>query len=318
MSVTIDPRYPSIEDLRQRAKRRMPKFAFEYLEGGCNSEINLARNTAEIREVRLQPKYIGEYEGADLSVELFGVKYDAPFGIAPIGLQGLMWPKACELLAAAAHEQNIPFCLSTVSTSSIENVAEITDGRAWFQLYHPAEEDLRDKLVARAADAGLPVLVLLADTPTFGYRPKEIKNGLSIPPRMTLSNIVQMMQRPSWCAQQLIAGKPEFASLKPYIPKGLNMKHLGLFMNKTFQGRLTEDRIKKLRDLWKGKLVVKGIVTEEDAEKVLSIGVDGIISSNHGGRQLDAGQSTIRPMAALAQQFGDKMTVMLDSGIRNG
>ena len=108
MSVTIDPRYPSIEDLRQKAKRRMPKFAFEYLEGGCNSEINLARNTAEIREVRLQPKYIGEYEGADLSVELFGVKYDAPFGIAPIGLQGLMWPKACELLAAAAHEQNIP------------------------------------------------------------------------------------------------------------------------------------------------------------------------------------------------------------------
>ena len=108
MSVMIDPRYPSIEDLRQKAKCRMPKFAFEYLEGGCNSEINLARNTAEIREVRLQPKYIGEYEGADLSVELFGVKYDAPFGIAPIGLQGLMWPKACELLAAAAHEQNIP------------------------------------------------------------------------------------------------------------------------------------------------------------------------------------------------------------------
>ncbi len=318
MSITIDPRYPSIEDLRQKAKRRMPKFAFEYLEGGCNSEINLARNTAEIREVRLQPKYIGEYDGADLSVELFGAKYDAPFGMAPIGLQGLMWPKACELLAAAAYEQNIPFCLSTVSTSSIENVAKITDGRAWFQLYHPAEEDLRDKLVTRAAEAGFPVLVLLADTPTFGYRPKEIKNGLSIPPRMTASNIVQMMQRPSWCAHQLIAGKPEFASLKPYIPKGLNMKHLGLFMNKTFQGRLTEDRIKKLRDLWKGKLVVKGIVTEEDAEKVLSIGVDGIISSNHGGRQLDAGQSTIRPMAKLAQQFGDKMTVMLDSGIRNG
>ena len=127
-----------------------------------------------------------------------------------------------------------------------------------------------------------------------------------------------MLQRPSWCAHQLIAGKPEFASLKLYIPKGLNMKHLGLFMNKTFQGRLTEDRIKALRDLWKGKLVVKGIVTEEDAEKVLSIGVDGIISSNHGGRQLDAGQSTIRPMAKLAEKFGDKMTVMLDSGIRNG
>ncbi len=318
MTQPFNSQYPSIEDLRQRARRRVPKFAFEYLEGGCNSEINLARNTAEIREVRLKPKYIGEYDGADLSVELFGVKYDAPFGIAPIGLQGLMWPKACELLAAAAHKENIPFCLSTVSTASIENIADITHGRAWFQLYHPAEEDLRNKLVTRAADAGFPVLVLLADTPTFGYRPKEIKNGLSMPPRMTLSNIFQMMQKPSWCAHQLIAGKPQFKSLLPYMPKKLNMKHLGLFMNKTFQGRLTEDRIKALRDLWKGKLVVKGIVTEEDAEKVLAIGVDGIISSNHGGRQLDAGQSTIRPMAKLAKMFGDKMTIMLDSGIRNG
>ncbi len=318
MTQPFNSQYPSIEDLRQRARRRVPKFAFEYLEGGCNSEINLARNTAEIREVRLKPKYIGEYDGADLSVELFGVKYDAPFGIAPIGLQGLMWPKACELLAAAAHKENIPFCLSTVSTASIENIADITHGRAWFQLYHPAEEDLRNKLVTRAADAGFPVLVLLADTPTFGYRPKEIKNGLSMPPRMTLSNIFQMMQTPSWCAHQLIAGKPQFKSLLPYMPKKLNMKHLGLFMNKTFQGRLTEDRIKALRDLWKGKLVVKGIVTEEDAEKVLAIGVDGIISSNHGGRQLDAGQSTIRPMAKLAKMFGDKMTIMLDSGIRNG
>ena len=111
MAASFDPRFPSIEDLRQKARSRMPKFAFEYLEGGCNSEINLARNTAEIREVRLKPKYIGEYAGADLSIELFGVKYDAPFGIAPIGLQGLMWPKACELLAAAEYEENIPFCL---------------------------------------------------------------------------------------------------------------------------------------------------------------------------------------------------------------
>ncbi|MDA8043295.1 MAG: alpha-hydroxy-acid oxidizing protein, partial [Pirellulales bacterium] len=192
MTTSFNSHYPSIEDLRLKAKSRVPKFAFEYLEGGCNSEINLKRNTAEIREVRLKPQYIGDYDGADLSVELFGIKYDAPFGIAPIGLQGLMWPKACELLAAAAYRENIPFCLSTVSTASIENIADITHGRAWFQLYHPAEEDLRDKLVARAADAGFPVLVLLADTPTFGYRPKEIKNGLSIPPRMSLSNVIQM------------------------------------------------------------------------------------------------------------------------------
>ncbi|MDE0939963.1 MAG: alpha-hydroxy acid oxidase [Pirellulales bacterium] len=318
METDFNSEYPSIEHLRQKARRRIPGFAFDYLEGGCNSNINLHRNTADIRKVQLRPYYIGDYAGSDQRTQLFGETYDAPFGIAPIGLQGLIWPRACEFLAEAAAVHNIPFCLSTVGTASIEKVAEITGGRAWFQLYHPVEEDLRNKLIARAADAQLPVLVVLADTPTFGYRPKEIRNGLSIPPRMTLRNILQMLTHPAWCAGQLAAGKPEFATMKPYVPKGLNMKHLGLFMNRTFSGRLSEDRIKALRDLWKGKLVVKGIVTEEDAEKVIALGADGIIASNHGGRQLDAGESTIKPMTHLAKRYGDQITVMLDSGIRGG
>lgn len=318
METDFNSEYPSIEHLRQKAHRRIPGFAFDYLEGGCNSNINLHRNTADIRKVQLRPYYIGDYAGSDQRTQLFGETYDAPFGIAPIGLQGLIWPRACEFLAEAAAVHNIPFCLSTVGTASIEKIAEITGGRAWFQLYHPVEEDLRNKLIARAADAQLPVLVVLADTPTFGYRPKEIRNGLSIPPRMTLRNILQMLTHPAWCAGQLAAGKPEFATMKPYVPKGLNMKHLGLFMNRTFSGRLSEDRIKALRDLWKGKLVVKGIVTEEDAEKVIALGADGIIASNHGGRQLDAGESTIKPMTHLAKRYGDQITVMLDSGIRGG
>ena len=318
MEADFNSKYPSIEHLRAKARKRMPGFAFDYLEGGCNSNINLARNTEDIRKVQLRPYYIGKYAGSDLRTELFGETYDAPFGVAPVGLQGLMWPGSCEILAKAAATHNIPFCLSTVSTASVETIAEITGGRAWFQLYHPAEDELRDKLIARVAAAGLPVLVILADTPTFGYRPKEIRNGLSIPPQMTLRNIGQMLTRPAWCTGQLINGKPEFKTMKPYIPKGLNMKHLGLFMNKTFSGRLNEDRIKALRDMWKGKLVVKGIVTEQDAEKVIALGADGFISSNHGGRQLDAGQSTIKPMTALAKKFGDKITVMLDSGIRGG
>jgi len=318
MEADFNSTYPSIEHLRQKARKRIPGFAFDYLEGGCNANINRDRNTDEIRHVQLRPYYIRDYAGSDLRTQIFGETYDAPFGIAPIGLQGLVWPQACEILAAAAAAHNIPFCLSTVGTASIEKIAELTGGRAWFQLYHPAEEALRDKLIHRAAAVGLPVLVLLADTPTFGYRPKEIRNGLSIPPRMTLRNIFQMCMHPSWCLAQLAAGKPEFVTMKPYIPKGLDMKHLGLFMNKTFSGRLNEDRIKALRDRWKGKLVIKGIVTEEDAEKVLALGADGFICSNHGGRQLDAGQSTIQPMTHLAQKFGDKTTVMLDSGIRGG
>lgn len=318
MEADFNSTYPSIEHLRQKARKRIPGFAFDYLEGGCNANINRDRNTDEIRQVQLRPYYIRDYAGSDLRTQIFGETYDAPFGIAPIGLQGLVWPQACEILAAAAAAHNIPFCLSTVSTASIEKIAELTEGRAWFQLYHPAEEALRDKLIHRAAAVGLPVLVLLADTPTFGYRPKEIRNGLSIPPRMTLRNIFQMCMHPSWCLAQLAAGKPEFVTMKPYIPKGLDMKHLGLFMNKIFSGRLNEDRIKALRDRWKGKLVIKGIVTEEDAEKVIALGADGFICSNHGGRQLDAGQSTIKPMTHLAQKFGDKTTVMLDSGIRGG
>ena len=314
----IDSRVPSIEHLRERARKRIPRFAFEYLEGGCNSEINLRRNTEEIREVRLKPYYLRDYPGSDQSVELFGKTYDAPFGIAPIGLQGLIWPRATEILAKAAFDHNIPFTLSTVGTASIETVAELTEGNAWFQLYHPTEDELRNKLLDRAADAGLPVLVILADTPTFAYRPKEIKNGLSIPPRMSVSNVIQMMMHPTWSFSQLSAGAPEFKTMKPYIPKGLSMKHLGLFMNKTFSGRLNPDKIAAIRDRWKGKLVVKGIVNSEDAEKAISLGVDGMIVSNHGGRQLDAGQSTIKPLTALAKEFGDRTTIMIDSGLRAG
>tara|TARA_R110002096_G_scaffold212352_10_gene399861 strand:- start:11129 stop:12211 length:1083 start_codon:yes stop_codon:yes gene_type:complete len=296
----------------------MPRFAFEYLEGGCNSEINLRRNTDEIREIQLRPWYLRDYAGSNLSTELFGKTYDAPFGISPIGLQGLMWPGATEILAKAAHAHNIPFILSTVGTASIETVAELTEGNAWFQLYHPAEDELRDKLLDRAAAAGMPVLVILADTPTFAFRPKEIKNGLSIPPQMSVNNVIQMMMNPTWSFSQLAAGAPEFKTMKPYIPKGLSMKHLGLFMNKTFSGRLNPDKISAIRDRWKGKLVVKGVVNEEDAEKAIGLGVDGIIVSNHGGRQLDAGQSTIKPMTTLAEKFGDRTTMMIDSGLRAG
>lgn len=314
----IDSRYPSIEHLRERARQRMPRFAFEYLEGGCNSEVNLRRNTEEIRQIQLKPWYLRDYAGSDLRTELFGKTYDAPFGISPIGLQGLMWPRATEILAEAAHSHNVPFILSTVGTASIETVAEITAGNAWFQLYHPAEEALRDKLLDRVAAAGLPVLVILADTPTFAYRPKEIKNGLSIPPQMSVRNVAQMMMHPTWSLGQLAAGAPEFKTMTPYIPKGLSMKHLGLFMNRTFSGRLNPEKIAMIRDRWKGKLVVKGIVNPEDAEKAIDLGVDGLIVSNHGGRQLDAGQSTIGPLTDLAREFGERTTVMIDSGLRAG
>ena len=317
-NIAFNPKYPSIEDLRRRAQRKIPKFAFEYLDGGCNEDVNLNKNTEEIRKVELQPYYLGEHKGSSLKTELFGHTYDAPFGIAPVGLQGLMWPNAPEILAKAAFEHNVPFVLSTVSTSSIERISEITEGRAWFQLYHPTENRLRDDILKRAEAAHCPVLVILCDVPTFGFRPRDIRNGLAMPPKMSVRNIVQILGKPEWAMKTLVHGQPNFETLKPYMPKNLDLKQLGKFMDQTFSGRLNEEKIKPIRDMWKGKLVLKGVANEADAEKAIDLGLDGIIVSNHGGRQLDAGESTIRPLTRIAHSYGDKITVMMDSGIRSG
>ena len=317
MKLQYNPRYPSIEDLKKKAKRRIPRFAFEYLDGGCNEEVNLYRNTADVREIELLPRYLSKHTISDMKTELFGHVYDAPFGIAPVGLQGLIWPGAPEILAKAAFEHNIPFVLSTVSTSSIERIGEITEGRAWFQLYHPAENSLRDKIINRAAEH-CPVLAILTDVPAFGYRPKEIKNGLAMPPRMTLGNVLQIMGKPGWALKTLLHGQPSFQVLKPYMPKGMDMHHLGLFMNKTFNGKLNEEKIAAIRDKWKGKLVLKGIVSEEDTAKAVELGIDGIIVSNHGGRQLDAGQSSIHSLKNVIEGYSDKIKIMIDSGLRSG
>lgn len=310
--------YPSIEDLREKARKRIPRFAFEYLDGGCNEDVNLHKNTREIREVELIPQYLKAEVKVNLKTELFGHTYDAPFGIAPVGLQGLMWPRATEILAAAATQHNIPFILSTVTTASIEQVSEISEGKAWFQLYHPAENELRDDILKRLQNANYPVLVLLCDVPTFGYRPRDIRNGLSMPPQMTLKNIIQIIGKPNWALNTLVHGQPSFATLKPYMPKDQSMKQLGQFMDRTFSGRLNEEKIKQIRDRWKGKLVLKGVASDEDAEMAIRLGMDGIIVSNHGGRQLDAGESAIHSMMPLAKKYSDKIKVMMDSGIRSG
>lgn len=316
--IKFNSQYPSVEDLRSRAKSRIPRFAFEYLDGGCNEDINLHRNTSEIRNIELMPQYLTAYPSSSTETELFGRTYAAPFGVAPVGLQGLMWPDSPKILARAAKEHNVPFVLSTVSTASIETIAEIMDGDFWFQLYHPAEDKVRDDIIDRAKKAECPVLVILCDVPTFGYRPRDIRNGLGMPPKMSWQNIMQIIGSPTWAMETLRVGQPTFETLKPYMPKGLNLKQLGLFMDKTFSGRLNEEKIKPIRDQWPGKLVLKGVASEQDAELAYRLGLDGIIVSNHGGRQLDAGPSSIGCVPSLAEKFGDKMTVMMDSGLRSG
>ncbi|MBC8767287.1 alpha-hydroxy-acid oxidizing protein [Arenibacter sp. N53] len=316
--IKINTKYPSVVDLRNKAKKRIPQFAFEYLDGGCNEDVNLHKNTAEIRDIELLPYYLSKHTGSSMKTELFGHVYDAPFGIAPVGLQGLMWPNAPEILAKSAFEHNIPFILSTVTTSSIERISEITEGKAWFQLYHPTEDSVRDDIIKRAEAAECPVLVILCDVPTFGFRPRDIRNGLAMPPKMSVKNILQVLGKPSWAFNTLKYGQPNFETLKPYMPKGLDLAQLGKFMDQTFSGRLNEEKIKPIRDMWKGKLVIKGVANEADAESAIKLGLDGIIVSNHGGRQLDAGESTIKPLTRIAEKYGKQIKVMMDSGLRGG
>jgi L-lactate dehydrogenase (cytochrome) len=280
--------------------------------------VSISRNTSEIREVQLQPRYLRNNGISSTKTKVLGIEYDAPFGVAPVGLQGLMWPNSPEILAKSAFKHNIPFILSTVTTMSIERASELTEGKAWFQLYNPAEDALRDDIINRAEAAGCPVLVLLCDVPTFGYRPRDIRNGLALPPKMSLKNMLQIMGSPTWAMNTLKYGQPTFETLKPYTPEGLNLKQLGAFMDKTFSGRLNEERIKPIRDKWKGKLVLKGVSSEQDTQDAIRMGFDGIIVSNHGGRQLDAAESTINSLSEIAAKYGDQIEIMMDSGLRSG
>ncbi|MFY8284527.1 alpha-hydroxy acid oxidase [Pseudoalteromonas sp. SSMSWG5] len=318
MNNYFNHKYPDISDLKKKAKQRIPRFAFDYLEGGCMDERSVQRNRDEINAVQLRSTLLKPFSGSDQSVELFGHTYSAPFGIAPVGLQGLMWPKAPEILAKAAAEKNIPYVLSTVSSSSLERIAEVSEGHAWFQLYNPTDESIRKDLLSRIKAAHYPVLVVTVDVPTFGYRPRDIRNGLAMPPKMTLSNIMQMLSRPRWFYETALAGKPEMQTLKPYMPKDMPTDELAAFMNKTVMGRVDIEGLKPIRDMWQGPLVIKGLISEQDVKSAIELGADAVVISNHGGRQLDAGESPVKPLQTIASKYSKDIKIFMDSGLRSG
>jgi len=301
--------YIPTEELRKRAKSKIPKFIFEYLEGGCNENINLYKNSKDVRDIELKPIYITEHKEADLKTEIFGHTYNAPFGIAPMGLQGFMWPKAPEIMAKAAGENNIPFLISTLTTATVERLNELAGG-AWFQLYHPKGAELRDKLIKSVDAAGCPVLVLIIDMPTKAYKSWDMRNGFDMPPEMSVKNILQMMAKPEWVLKTIYHGKPSFSIMKPFEDPANRQFH--------FDHKLDERKISEIRDMWKGKLVIKGVSSEEDTETAIKLGADGIIVSNHGGRQLDAGQSSIATLGPIVKKYEGKIRIMMDSGLRSG
>jgi isopentenyl diphosphate isomerase/L-lactate dehydrogenase-like FMN-dependent dehydrogenase len=318
MNDYFDPKFPDTVSLKKRARQRIPSFAFDYLEGGCHDEIGLARNLNDIQAVQLRSQLLKPFDKSDMSVELFGHRYDAPFGIAPIGLQGLMWPKAPEILAKAAAELNIPYVLSTVSSTSLETIAEISEGKAWYQLYNPTDSVIREDLLRRIKEAGYKVLVVTVDVPTFGYRPRDMKNGLAMPPKMTLTNILQILGCPRWLYETALAGKPEMQTLKPYMPKGMPTDQLAAFMNKTVMGRVDIDGLKPIRDFWQGPLIIKGLINQEDVAAAISLGADAVVMSNHGARQLDVGESPVAPLQKAVVKYAKDIKIFMDSGLRSG
>ena len=308
--------HPSIEDLARTAEGRIPRFAFDYLQGATGREVVLQRNRARLDAVTLTPRFMVDVTELQLATELFGQRYELPFGVAPVGLAGLMWPGAELILAAAAARAGIPYCLSTLSTVEMEEVAALAGSLAWFQLYVTRDDDVAGDLVRRAADAGFGALIVTVDVPASSRRERDIRNGLSLPPRMGLKTIYRAAVRPAWLLQVLRSGRPKFRNVARYAPAG---KSLESYVMQQFLLRpLSWKRIERIRAQWSGPLVLKGILHPDDARRAVDAGADGLIVSNHGGRQLDAAPTPLDALPAVCDAVGDRATVMVDSGIMSG
>ncbi|GAA0410527.1 FMN-dependent L-lactate dehydrogenase LldD [Cocleimonas flava] len=307
-----------VADLKKRAKRRIPKFAFDYIEGGCNSELALKNNREGLDSVFLRPEYLQGYSKPELGIELFGKHYSAPIGIAPLGLTGLIWPDASAMHARSALKANIPFVLSTVSTISIEDAAKNAEDNFWFQLYPPADEEILNDMLDRLRAVGCQNLVVTVDVPTPSRRISSIKSGLAVPPKITIKSVLESAIRPIWSLATVRAGLPRFATLHPYIKDAKNIEDISNFIRVTLKDVVDETTLKTLRDKWQGNLIVKSISHEDDAIAVKEIGVDGIIVSNHGGRQLDASLPPAETLEEIINAVGSDLTVMADSGVETG
>lgn len=314
----IERRYPSIAAMENAARRRVPRFAYEYMALGIGLGTGLARNRRALDEVALVPRYIDGVAEPDMAVDLLGQTFDAPFGVAPIGLGGLIWPRAAEHLAAAAAVHNIPFALSTFATASIETIGPIAGKQGWFQLYTPHDQAVEAELIDRAAAAGFETLAVTIDIPTPTQREHDTRNGLSVPPRFDALTALQIAARPAWALTTLAAGIPRFETLLPYVPKGMGLDAASRFLAELVDGPMTRATLARIRERWQGRMIVKGLLDPADATLCRDIGADGIVVSNHGGRQSDAAPSPIEVLGDIRQAVGPDMAVIADGGVMSG
>jgi L-lactate dehydrogenase (cytochrome) len=310
--------YPTVDDLRRRARRRVPRFGFDFVDGGANEEHCIDRNTDAFQRVELLPHYCVEGK-ATTDTEIFGRRYNAPIGVAPMGSAGLMWPGAEKLFAAEAQRQRIPYILATPGNASIEEIAAIAPDVFWFQLYRFPYDNhaITYDLVRRADEAGAHVLVPTVDSAGKSKRPRDIRNGVRVPFPINPWTTFQVLTSPAWTMALLRNGMPITANLVPYAEKATQVETAKTMILRS-GGSHTWDELKRLRDRWKRAFVVKGILHPHDAERAVALGADGIIVSNHGGRHFDGAPATIDILPAIVSAVGSRTTVMIDSGIRGG
>lgn len=315
----IERRFPCVADMRRTASRRIPKFAFDYLDNGIGSNLALRNNRNSLDRVKLVPRYLVEKSYVpECYASILGQSFSQPFGVAPIGLGGIIWPNVAQHLAEASRASNIPFCLSGFATALIEDIQDIAGENAWYQHYMCTDDDLNRKMFRRAQACGYRTLVITVDIPTATRRDHDIRNGLSVPPRFNPGTLWQILKRPKWMMETVRHGIPRFQNYAEVIPRNANLDQLGLYIQELIEGHVTGDRLRMVRDLWPHRLVAKGVLGTEDAIDCKAIGLDALVISNHGGRQLDAAHSPSERLRTIREAVGPGMPILVDGGVATG
>ena len=308
----------TVDELRAIAKKRVPTMFYDYMESGSWTETTFRANCDDFQKISFRQRVAVDMSNRTTKTKMIGEQVAMPCAIAPTGLTGMQHADGEILAARAAAKFGIPFTLSTLSICSIEDVATHSPDPFWFQLYVMKDHDYAKRLIDRAKAAGCSALMLTLDLQILGQRHKDIKNGLSTPPKLTVKNILDMAMRPRWCMGMLGTSRRSFGNIVGHVKGISDTTSLSAWTAEQFDPKLDWNDVKEIREMWDGKVILKGILDEEDAKLGLNVGADAIIVSNHGGRQLDGAQSAIRMLPKILDAVGDKIEVHMDSGIRSG
>jgi len=312
------PVITNIKDLQRLHERRVPRMFYDYAESGSWTEQTFRENTTDFDQIRLRQRVAVDMTGRSTATQMIGQDVAMPVALAPVGLTGMQHADGEIKAARAAEAFGVPYTLSTMSINSIEDVAAATTKPFWFQLYTMRDNDYISRLIQRAKDANVSALVITLDLQILGQRHKDLKNGLSAPPKLTLKTMANLATKWSWGIGMLGAKRREFGNIVGHVKGISDTSSLGSWTAEQFDPSLDWDKIAKLKEQWGGKVILKGILDAEDAKMALKVGADAIIVSNHGGRQLDGALSSIRALPSILEAVGDKIDVHLDSGIRSG